>query len=102
MTPGEREGLRALAEALGPGSGVSVPREWLLELLTVPVDAPVPLEPPDDKLLTVDEVAAQFGLTRDWLYRHWQAVGGVKLGRKVLRFPTTAVRQYITTKRKPR
>jgi excisionase family DNA binding protein len=70
--------------------------------MTVTVGAPVPVEPPDEKLLTVDEVAEQFGLTSDWLYRHWQAIGGVKLGRKVLRFPTTAVRQYITTKRTPR
>lgn len=33
MTQGERRGLLALAEALGPGASVPVPTAWLLELL---------------------------------------------------------------------
>jgi predicted DNA-binding transcriptional regulator AlpA len=101
MTPAEREGLRALAEALGPTSGVMVPREWLLELLdgsAVQTSALGTTVPTDEQLLTVQEVANRFGLTEDWLYRHWKDVGGVKLGRKVLRFPPGALRQYITAK----
>jgi hypothetical protein len=55
---------------------------------------------PDEQLLTVQEVATRFGLTPDWLYRHWKVVGGVKLGRKVLRFPASALTRYLAAQRK--
>lgn len=96
-----REHLRALADALPPGAAVSVPREWLLELLAAPGPAPAPAPPAaDEPLLTVQEVADRFGVTPDWLYRHWKAVGGVKLGRKVLRFPAAALPRYLAARRK--
>jgi predicted DNA-binding transcriptional regulator AlpA len=100
------DGLRELARALPPGTAIPVPRELLLELL---VDAPAPAPTatsangagtPDEQLLTVQEVADRFGLTPDWIYRHWQAVGGVKLGRKVLRFPASALPRYLASQRK--
>jgi excisionase family DNA binding protein len=99
-------GLRALAEALPAGTAVPVPRELLIELLAAPA-APTGASAngagkPDEQLLTVQEVAERFGLSEDWLYRHSKDVGGVKLGRKVLRFPPSAVRQYIATKSKAR
>ena len=52
------------------------------------------------QLLTIQEVADRFGLTTDWLYRHWKSVGGVKLGRKMLRFPASALPRYLASRRK--
>jgi predicted DNA-binding transcriptional regulator AlpA len=97
-------GLRALAEALPAGTAVPVPREVLLELLAAPA-APTPASAngaatPAEQLLTVQQVADRFGLTPDWLYRHWKTVGGVKLGRKVLRFPASALSRYLAAQRK--
>jgi predicted DNA-binding transcriptional regulator AlpA len=64
--------------------------------------AELPAPAPADQLLTVQEVADRFGLTPDWLYRHWKAVGGVKLGRKVLRFPANTLPRYLAARRKAR
>ncbi len=97
-----RSALRELAEALPEGAAVPVPRAWLLEILAESVPAPVQTSAneADEQLLTVQEVADRFGLSKDWLYRHWKAVGGVKLGRKVLRFPATALPKYLASRRR--
>lgn len=98
-----RAGLRALAEALPSGTAVPVPRELLLEFLSHDGQQPALINgagAPDESLLTVQEVAERFGVTPDWLYRHWKAVGGVKLGRKVLRFPASALPRYLAARRK--
>jgi predicted DNA-binding transcriptional regulator AlpA len=106
MTTDLAAGLRALlvyAETLPPGTVVPVPRETLLELLSpngVPPASTNGAGAPDESLLTVQEVASRFGVTPDWLYRHWRAVGGVKLGRKVLRFPASALPRYLAARRK--
>jgi excisionase family DNA binding protein len=39
----------------------------------------------EDKLLTVDEVAARLSVSRNWIYKHADAIGGYRLG-KYLRF----------------
>lgn len=104
-------GLRALAEALPAGTAVPVPREVLLELLEASAGgvqtAATPLETSPngagvhpDQQLTVKEVAERFGLTTDWLYRHWRALGGVKHGRKVLRFPVAALARYMAARQR--
>jgi predicted DNA-binding transcriptional regulator AlpA len=106
MSPDLAVGLRALAAALPAGTAVPVPREMLLELLeAIPHHgAELPSAngtgTPNEQLLTVQEVATRFGLTTDWLYRHWKAVGGVKLGRKVLRFPASDIARYLAAQRK--
>jgi hypothetical protein len=107
MSPDLAVGLRALAEALPAGTAVPVPREMLLELLAGGLDTSAPATnggagTADEQLLTVQEVADRFRLTTDWLYRHWKAVGGVKLGRKVLRFPASALPRYLAARRKAR
>jgi hypothetical protein len=107
MSPDLAVGLRALAEALPAGTAVPVPREMLLELLAGGLDTSPPATnggagTADEQLLTVQEVADRFRLTTDWLYRHWKAVGGVKLGRKVLRFPASALPRYLAARRKAR
>lgn len=106
----ELDGLRALAEVLLAGTAVPVPRELLLEILSpnggmasapaVPATSANGASTPDEALLTVRQVADRFGVTQDWLYRHWRAVGGVKLGRKVLRFPASALPRYLAAQRK--
>lgn len=100
MSDDHRVHLLALATALPAGSAVPVPREWLLALLKPAAPSPVPTtaEPAHTQLLTVQEVAERFSLSRDWLYRHWRQIpGAVKLGRKVLRFPATALPRYLAS-----
>lgn len=101
MADDHRTHLLALATALPAGSAVPVPREWLLALLE-PMPAPLPPTPAEtDQLLTAGQVAERFGLSRDWLYRNWKSIpGAVKLGRKVLRFPATALPRYLESRRR--
>jgi hypothetical protein len=103
MTADLVAGLRALAAALPADTPVPVPAGVLLELLSPIGEQPASTNGaglPDESLLTVQEVAGRFGVTPDWLYRHWKAVGGVKLGRKVLRFPASALPRYLAARRK--
>ena len=89
-----RAHLRALAEALPPGSAVSVPREWLLELLEPAVTKVSPgrlgesVPPalafwreklwtvPADTRLGVREVAEAMGRPRSWVYRRTSEKSG--------------------------
>jgi excisionase family DNA binding protein len=100
--------LRELAEALPPGAAVSVPREWLLELLD---DTAAGVRPPDllqtsahepeDRLLTVDEAAQRLGVTKDWIYHHVKELPfAVKLGRRVLRFSALKLERYLEARRR--
>ncbi|MGN6168168.1 MAG: hypothetical protein ACTHQQ_08345 [Solirubrobacteraceae bacterium] len=58
MTPEARAGLLVLATALPPASAVSVPREWLLELLGGPDVRPQAATAPAD--VTVADLARRF------------------------------------------
>jgi predicted DNA-binding transcriptional regulator AlpA len=92
-----RPHLRALAEALPPGSAVPVPREWLLELLAPPFAEapstgdfkaardPLPLASswrerlwtvPADTRLGVIEVAEAMGRPKSWVYRRTSVKSG--------------------------
>jgi excisionase family DNA binding protein len=102
-----RPHLRALAEALPTGSAVTVPREWLLELLADAPPAPVqtsailPAAESADRLLTIDEAAARLGVTKDWIYHHRKDLPfAVKLGRKVLRFSAQKLERYLEARRR--
>ncbi len=101
-----RPHLRALAEALPPGSAVPVPVEWLLDLL-----GPSSLPPataaralagePEDRLLTVEEAARRLNVTKDWLYHHRKELPfAVKLGRKQLRFSAAKLERYLEARRR--
>jgi excisionase family DNA binding protein len=85
MSTTDRAALRRLAEAMAPGAAVSVPREWLLELLS---DTP---EGPD---YTVAEVAELFGRSESTV-RTWceerRFEGAYKLSGKSWRIPRAAV-----------
>lgn len=45
--------------------------------------------------MNVTQMAARLGLSKDWYYRNWRRLGGVKLSRKAVRFPVTAVQRYL-------
>jgi predicted DNA-binding transcriptional regulator AlpA len=101
-----RAHLAALAAALPADGTMTVPVAWVRQLLSDspigerPAESVTTVTPADDPLLTPDEVAKRFGLSRAWLYRHWKAIpGAVKLSRKALRFPLSGVKQYLDGRR---
>ena len=73
MTEADRLALHRLAEALAPGTGVMVPREWLLELLEGTGEHPSEGSPVPPADLTVAQVASRYGrhasTVRVWLER---------------------------------
>jgi predicted DNA-binding transcriptional regulator AlpA len=46
-------------------------------------------------LLRVSEAAKRLNQSKDWLYRHWQEVGGKKLGPKSIRFAASDIEKFI-------
>ena len=87
-----REALGALVAALPPGAPVTVPREWVVELLAgTPAPAPRPAAD-----LTVDQVAARVGrkakTVRTWL--ETGALDGYKL-HKTWRVPEASLARYL-------
>jgi hypothetical protein len=92
--------LRALAEALPPGSAVTVPCEWLLEVVSNG-SAPNADEVPE-KMLTAPQVAEMLNIGGEesktperWVYAHAEKLGGKRLSRRCLRFPESAVKRYL-------
>jgi hypothetical protein len=94
MTPADRLALHRLADALTPGTAVSVPREWLLELLgDAPAEPPrADVLPPAD--LCVADLALRFrrkpSTVRGWLERG-RFPGAYKLNERDWRAPMAAV-----------
>ena len=93
-----RSHLRALADALPPGSAVPVPREWLLALLGSPTSEAVP-DLLADRWLTATQVAELLATPARWVYNHADQLGGKRLSRRCLRFPEAAVRRYLEHRR---
>jgi excisionase family DNA binding protein len=60
---------------------------------STPAPPPAPAAP--DRLLSVDEAAAVFKVTRRWLYAHADKMGAHRLSRKVVRFPEAGLRKYL-------
>lgn len=98
MTPLGLAGLRALAEALAPGTAIPVPRELLLELLAHQasehsVDATDP---------TVEEIGARYGRAPSTV-RGWceagRFPGAYKLHDREWRIPAAAVEAFDATHR---
>ena len=95
MSPELRAGLRAIAEALPQGAlvTVTVPREALLSLLGEEASSPAAADAP--RLLDVEEVAARLGVKKQFVYRHQQSLGAVRLGGRAIRFPERGVEKYL-------
>ena len=49
----------------------------------------------EDRLLTVDEVAARLGLSKDWLYRHATKLPFTRRVGRQLRFGSQGLESYI-------
>ena len=98
--PDRRHLLLELAEATAPGQNVTVPREWLLDALRLPV-LEDPNQPPLPYLLTPGQVASRLGVTVGHVYRIWRQIpGATKLSHRSLRFTPDGVLAFLAT-RKP-
>ncbi len=51
-----------------------------------------------DFRLTPDEVASRLGVTKRWVYRHREELGGRRLSHRNLRFNEVGVRRYLARK----
>jgi excisionase family DNA binding protein len=95
----DRAALRSLASALAPGAAVSVPREWLLELLEGSSRTPMP---PTHADLTVAELCARFGrkksAVRAWLERG-DFPGAYRLRGREWRIPPEALGAFEAAQR---
>jgi hypothetical protein len=93
MMPETAAGLRALAEALPIGAAVTVPREWLLELLAgVSETSSVGTADP-----SIEEVAVRFGRAPSTV-RGWceagKFPGAYKLHGREWRIPPAAIATF--------
>ena len=53
----------------------------------------------EDHLLTAEQVAEKLQVARKWVYRHAAALGAVRLSRKKLRFPSSALERYLARRK---
>ena len=51
-----------------------------------------------DRALGIDEVAGMLSMTRDFLYRHWAALGGFKDNDGHVKFALSTVQKHIRTR----
>ncbi len=52
-----------------------------------------------DAFLTADQVAETLQVDRKWVYRNATALGAVRLSRKKLRFPSSALEGYLARRK---
>jgi excisionase family DNA binding protein len=71
---------------------ITIPREALLALLDTAAPNPTPSH--TTRLLDADEVACRLGVEKQFVYRHKQTLGAVRVGRAV-RFPERNVERYL-------
>jgi excisionase family DNA binding protein len=71
---------------------ITVPREALLSVLAEETSKASSADSP--RLLDANEVAARLGVEKQFIYRHKQSLGAVRVGRAV-RFPERAVERYL-------
>lgn len=83
-----------LLEALGPLVGRLAARAAAGD-----VRGAMTPEPEGDRLVTPREAANRLGVTLDWVYRHCDRIGGRRLSRRTMRFPESALVQYVAGKR---
>jgi len=49
-------------------------------------------------LLNADQAAEYLGYSTDWIYKHWQKIGGKKIGGKGLRFDVADLQAWIESR----
>lgn len=103
-----RDRLAALVDAVPPGGSVTLPRDWLAQVLAAENGAPesrirdertpaLPGIPPvaTTGLLKVDEAAKLLNVDERWLYRHAKALPFTRrLGPKTLRFDADGLAKW--------
>lgn len=50
------------------------------------------------KLLNADEAAEFLGYSKDWVYHHWQKIGGKKIGGKGIRFDQADLENWVKSR----
>jgi predicted DNA-binding transcriptional regulator AlpA len=50
---------------------------------------------PADELLSAEEVAARFKVSKRWCYDHQRDLGAVHLSARAVRFPAKKVQQFL-------
>jgi excisionase family DNA binding protein len=48
------------------------------------------------RYLTVEEVAEELGVSASWVYKHKDLLGGVRLGKRLWRFPEQELTTLLT------
>jgi hypothetical protein len=61
-------------------------------------DERVPTEP--DRAVRVDEAAALLGMTKDFLYRHWQKMGGYRDDDGHVKFAMSTLQRHVRRARR--
>jgi predicted DNA-binding transcriptional regulator AlpA len=84
--------------------------EKLIEALTqaiadlrqaIPATVTVTVTPTAAELLTVEQVAEQFQMSKSYLYHHWRQIPGArKVGQKSVRFTAEGLRDYLKGQRR--
>ena len=50
-------------------------------------------------MLTAEEAANFLNYSRDWVYRNWRKVGGVKVGKRGVRFSRVALEAWVASRK---
>ena len=54
---------------------------------------------PDGNMLTAEETAKFLNYSRDWVYRNWRKIGGVKVGKRGVRFSHRALEAWVASRK---
>jgi len=69
-------------------------------MMTTQPASTAPISPVENgRYLTVEEVAARFGVTDRWLYRHKKQMPHSQPSRKVLLFPEQAITKWFASRK---
>ena len=50
-------------------------------------------------MLTAEEAAKFLNYSRDWVYRNWRRIGGVKVGKRGVRFSRRALEVWVASRK---
>ena len=53
----------------------------------------------DETMLNAERAAAFLGFSKDWVYRNWRKVGGVKIGKRGVRFRREDLEAWTVSRR---
>jgi predicted DNA-binding transcriptional regulator AlpA len=65
------------------------------KILTRGRDGPAPLTNEPDRAVRIEEAMGLLGMTKDYLYRHWEKLGGYRDDDGHVKFPMSTIRRQI-------